>query len=87
MTIVLTPANKEELKQGLTSKLGGYNFFRGEIRKGKYFVRVGYYYEGSNLKIQLTYWEDGRDCAIEYASVCLTVTGVVRKVSKFLNLK
>lgn len=86
-TKVLNPESKKELKSALTSCLGGYNYFKGTIRKENKYVVVTYWFNRSSLVVELTYWEDGKDCAVDYASHCSSVTGVVSKVSKFLNLK
>lgn len=86
-TEVLNPENKKELKSALTSCFGGYNYFKGTIRKENKYVVVNYWFNGNSLVVELTYWEDGKDCAVDYASHCSSVTGVVSKVSKFLNLK
>ena len=64
-----------------------YKWFKGDIRKGNRYVKIGYYYIGNNIHIEITYWEDGKDVAVEFASHCTTAKGVVNKVSKFLNVK
>lgn len=46
-----------------------------------------YYFTGNKITIQITYWQDGIDHAIETASNCSTPTGVANKVAKFLDLK
>jgi type IV secretory pathway ATPase VirB11/archaellum biosynthesis ATPase len=86
---ILTPTSKKEIKDALTSKLDGrsYNYFQGEIRKGNKYVNVHYYFTGNKVTIQITYWQDGIDYAIETASNCSTPTGVANKVAKFLDLK
>ena len=87
-TSVITPSSKSELKASLTSNFdGGYNYFKGDIRKGNKYARVNYYYTGNKLNIFITYWQDGLSNAVDYASTCGTVKGVVNKVAKFLNMK
>lgn len=88
-TNTLTPATKAELKSSITSKFDGYsyNYFKGDIRKGNRYARVHYYFTGNKINIQITYWEDGADTAVDFASNCSTPTGVANKVAKFLNLK
>lgn len=87
-TSVITPSSKSELKAALTSNFdGGYNYFKGDIRKGNKYARVNYYYTGNNLNILITYWQDGLSNAVDYASTCGTVKGVVSKVAKFLSIK
>jgi hypothetical protein len=86
---ILTPTSKKEIKDALTSKFDGrsYNYFQGEIRKGNKYARLYYYFTGNKITIQITYWQDGIDYAIETASNCSTPTGVANKVAKFLDLK
>lgn len=88
-SIIITPTSKKELKAALTSKLDGYsyNYFKGDIRKGDRYARVHYYFTGYKITIQITYWQDGIDKAVDYASNCSTPTGVANKVAKFLNIK
>lgn len=83
----ITPTSKSELKTAITSSIGGYNYFKGDIRVGNRYARLNYYFIGNKITIQVTYWEDGKDCAVECASNCTTPAGIVNKVSKFLNLK
>ena len=90
MTIsIITPTSKKELKAALTSELNGrsYNYFKGEIRKEDKYVKIHYYFVRNKITIQILYWQDGIDHAIEAASNCSTLTGVVNKVAKFLDLK
>lgn len=89
ITSILTPTSKAELKTALTSKLDGYsyNYFKGEVRKGNRYARLNYYFNGNKIAIEITYWEDGKDNAIDYASKCTTPTGVANKVAKFLDIK
>lgn len=86
---ILTPTSKKEIKDALTSKFDGcsYNYFNGDIRKGNKYARLYYYFTGNKITIQITYWQDGIDYAIETASNCSTPTGVANKVAKFLDLK
>ena len=86
---ILTPTSKKEIKDALTSKLDGrsYNYFQGEIRKGNKCARLHFYFIGNKVMIQITYWQDGIDYAIETASNCSTPTGAANKVAKFLDLK
>lgn len=86
---ILTPTSKKEIKDALTSKLDGrsYNYFNGDVRKGNKYARLYYYFTGNKITIQITYWQDGIDHAIETASNCSTPTGVANKVAKFLDLK
>lgn len=87
-TSVITPSSKSELKAALTSNFnGGYNYFEGYIRKGNKYARVNYYCTGDKLNIHITYWQDGLANAVDYASTCGTVKGVVSKVAKFLSIK
>lgn len=85
----LTPTSKKEIKDALTSKLDGrsYNYLQGEIRKGNKYANVCYYFTGRKITIQVTYWQDDLNYAIEAASYCSTPTGVANKVAKFLDLK
>lgn len=89
MTRILTPTSKKEIKDALTSKLNGrsYNYFNGDVRKGNKYARLYFYFTGNKITIQITYWQDGIDHAIETASNCSTPTGVANKVAKFLDLK
>ena len=41
----------------------------------------------NRIQIQITYWQDGKERAVEPASYCSTPAGVTNKVAKFLNLK
>lgn len=88
-TPVITPKSKSEIKVALTSKLDGYsyNYFDGDIRFGNRYARVNHYSMGNKIKIHITYWQDGIDHAIDYASICATPTGAANKISKFLDLK
>lgn len=91
-TKTITPTSKKELKDAVTCILASsgetfYNWFKGDIRKGDRYARVTYWYEGHNLKILITYWRDGFECAVEYASTCTSHRSLVSKVAKFLNLK
>lgn len=88
----ITPTSKKELTVAVTGTLASngetyYNWFNGDIRKGDRYARVHYWYERNKCVIQVTYWQDGKDCAVETASRCSSYRGLVSKVSKFLNLK
>lgn len=87
---IINISSKKEIKEAVTSKYlkGSYNYFEGDIRKGNRYVRVSYWHSCNNkLHIQLTYWEDGKDTAVEFASNCSSVIGLTNKVGKFLNVK
>lgn len=86
---IITPTSRTELKAALTSKIDGhsYNYFKGDIRKDDRYARVNYYFNGNKISIQITYWRDGENMAIDTASRCSTPTGVANKVAKFLNIK
>lgn len=90
--MVITPTSKKELNDAVsqTTQVTGetfYNLFEGEIRNGDRYAKVSYWYERNKYVIQVTYWQDGKDCAVETASRCSSYRGLVSKVSKFLNLK
>lgn len=86
---VITPNSKSELKNVLISPLDGYSYrhFNGNIRKDNKYAHVKYYYTGNTINILITYWQDGVECPIDYASTCKTAKGAVSKISKFLGLK
>lgn len=88
----ITPTSKKELKDAVTTPLRGtneviYNWFEGKIHKGDRYAKVSYRYRRDKLKIEITYWQDGRNCAIETSSMCSSYKGLVNKVANFLNLK
>ena len=81
-------SNKAEVVAAVTSDFdGAYNYIEGDIRKGNLRACVNYRFYGNKLRIQITYWEDGKSVAVETASTCSTAKGIVSKVSKFLNIK
>lgn len=90
--MAITPTSKKELKDAVTSTLTStgevfYNWFQGEIRKGDRYAKVSYWYQRDKIRIQVTYWQDGKSCAIETASMCSSYKGLVSKVANFLSLK
>lgn len=90
MKQIINVTSKKEIISAVTAEVNGhsfYNWFRGDIRKGNRYARIGYYYTGNNIHIEIIYLEDGNDIAVEFASHCTTAKGVVNKVSKFLNVK
>lgn len=88
MRQTINVSSKAEVKAVITSGTdGGYNYFEGDIRKGNLRAHVTYCFYGNKLRIQITYWEDGKSIAVETASTCSTAKGIVSKVSKFLNVK
>ena len=81
-------SNKAEVVAAVTSDFdGAYNYFEGDIRKSNLRAHVTNYFHGNKLRIQITYWEDGKSVAVDTASTCSTAKGIVSKVSKFLNIK
>lgn len=81
--------SKKEIANAVTDSLfkGEFNYFEGDIRNGNRYARVSYCHLNNNkLYIQVTYWEDGKDIAVEYASHCSSARGLTNKVAKFLNL-
>lgn len=81
-------SSKAEIKAAVIStQFGGYNYFEGDIRKNNRYARIIFFHIGKKLNIQITYWEDGKDVAVDFASHCSTGNVVVNKVSKFLNVK
>lgn len=90
--MTITPTSKKEIIEAVstTEQITGqtfYNWFEGEIRNGNRYAKVSYWYDRNKCIIQVTYWQDGKDSAIETASRCSSYRGLVSKVSKFLNLK
>lgn len=83
----LTPASKAELKSAITFDGHRYNYFEGDIRNGSRYARIYYIFTPNRIQIQVTYWQDGKERAVEPASYCSTPAGVTNKVAKFLNLK
>lgn len=88
MKQTINVSNKAEVVAVVTSDFdGGYNYFEGDIRKGNLRAHVINYFQGNKLRIQITYWEDGKSVAVKTPSTCSTAKGIVSKVSKFLNIK
>lgn len=89
MKQTINVSSKAEIKAAVTSQFckGCYNYFEGDIRNGNRYARVSYYHTNNKLQIQVTYWEDGKDKAVEFASRCSSPSGLTNKVSKFLNVK
>lgn len=89
MKQTINVSSKAEIKAAVTSQFckGCYNYFEGDIRNGNRYARVSYYHTNNKLQIQVTYWEDGKDKAVEFASRCSSPSGLTNKVAKFLNLK
>ena len=89
MKQTINVSSKAEIKAAVTSQFckGCYNYFEGDIRNGNRYARVSYYHTNNKLHIQVTYWEDGKDKAVEFASHCSSPSGLTQKVSKFLNVK
>lgn len=90
MRQILNVSSKKEIKEAVTSQCvkDSFNYFKGDIRKDNRYVRVSYWHSDNNkLHIQITYWEDGKDTAVEFSSNCSSVRGLINKVSKFLNVK
>lgn len=85
----LIVSSKNEIKAAVTNQLcdGCFNYFNGDIRNGNRYARVSYYHNKNKLKIKVTYWKDGNDIAVDFASLCSTASGLVNKVAKFLNVK
>lgn len=87
MKQTINVSNKAEVVAAVTSDFdGGYNYFEGDIRKGNLRAHVVNCFYGNKLRIQITYWEDGKSVAVETASTCSTAKGIVSKVSKFLDM-
>ena len=88
MKQTINVSNKAEVVAAVTSDFdGAYNYFEGDIRKGNLRAHVVNCFHGNKLRIQITYWEDGKSVAVETASTCSTAKGIVSKVSKFLDIK
>lgn len=88
MRQVVNVSTKAEIKAAVVStQFGDYNYFEGDIRKNDRYARIICFHIGSKLNIQITYWEEGSDVAVDFASHCSTANGIVNKVSKFLNVK
>ena len=88
MKQTINVSNKAEVKAVVTNALtGNFNYFQGDIRKGNLRAHVVNCFYGNKLRIQITYWEDGKSVAVETASTCSTAKGIVSKVSKFLDIK
>lgn len=89
MKQTINVSSKAEIKAAVTSQFckGCFNYFVGDIRNGNRYAKVSYYHTNNKLQIQVTYWEDGKDKAVEFASRCSSPSGLTNKVSKFLNVK
>ena len=88
MSMEVNVSTKCEIKAVMSSPFGGYNYFEGNVRNGNRYARVSYSFTGNNkLDILVTYWEDGKSVAVDFASHCSTVNGIANKVSKFLNVR
>lgn len=89
MEQTINVSSKSDIKAAVTSQFckGCFNYFVGDIRNGNRYARVSYYHTNNKLRIQVTYWEDGIDTAVENASLCSSPSGLTKKVSKFLNVK
>lgn len=55
------------------------------IHFGKYYAEVRQGWHKNRHEIEIIYKEDGKDCAIEYASHCSTAKGAQAKVKKFFE--
>lgn len=64
--------------------MGSYNGFQGEIRYKNRYVMVKRYPLGK-IKMQISYFEDGNEGAVERISHCSSVSGAVSKIVKFLD--
>lgn len=81
-------STKSEIKAAMSSQFGGYNYFEGDVRNGKRYARINYSFgRRDKLDILVTYWEDDKETAVEFASHCSTVNGIANKVSRFLNVR
>lgn len=76
-------SSKQEVKEAI-SIMGSYNGFQGEIRYKNRYVMVKRYPLGK-IKMQISYFEDGKDGAVERISNCSSVSGAVSKIAKFLD--
>lgn len=76
-------SSKQEVKEAI-SIMGSYNGFQGEIRYKNRYVMVKRYQLGK-IKMQISYFEDGKDGAVERISNCSSVSGAVSKIAKFLD--
>lgn len=89
MRQIINISSKAEIKAAIVStRFGSYNYFEGDIRNGKRYARINYSYSrGNKLDILVTYWEDGQEVAVDFASHCSTANGVANKVARFLNVR
>lgn len=76
-------SSKQEVKEAI-STMGSYNGFQGEIRYKNRYVMVKRYPLGK-IKMQISYFEDGYDGAVERISNCSSVSGAVSKIARFLD--
>lgn len=76
-------SSKQEVKEAI-SIMGSYNGFQGEIRYKNRYVMVKRYPLGK-IKMQISYFEDGKEGAVERISNCSSVSGAVSKIAKFLD--
>ena len=76
-------SSKQEVKEAI-STMGSYNGFQGEIRYKNRYVMVKRYPLGK-IKMQISYFEDGKDGDVERISNCSSVSGAVSKIAKFLD--
>lgn len=86
MKVIVNVKKKSEVLYVITGLSGGYNHFRGEIRNGSRYALIAYCYYGNRLSIEITYCEDGQECAVEKASHCATASGAANKIAKFLGV-
>ena len=54
-----------------------------EIHLGVYYARISQGWRKNRREIEITYWRDGRDCAIDFASHCSTAKGAQAKIKAF----
>lgn len=83
MEKIVNVNSKQEVKEAI-STMGSYNGFQGEIRYKNSYVMVKRYPLGK-IKMQISYFEDGKEGAVERISNCSSVSGAVSKIAKFLD--
>ena len=83
MEKIVNVNSKQEVKEAI-STMGSYNGFQGEIRYKNRYVMVKRYPLGK-IKMQISYFEDGKEGAVERISNCSSVSGAVSKIAKFLD--
>ena len=93
MKQVINITSKAEIKAAVTNKLGDYNLFEGDICNNNLVVKVNYFFYHSKLIIFLIYWDKDKDKGVKGYGVsgniyskCSTVSGLIYKVSNFLNV-